>query len=144
MSSDRLLNLLRWVVAPIIIAAITGYYESRVSTAKTQAKEQTRASYDTLAPNVLELQDKVSILTGRIEEIARRPVFLACPESLKAAGKPASHVEAPKPVAKPGLTELLGGTGAIGKTEVMVDSAPSAPPKKVPARFEDMIQQQAK
>jgi len=137
MENDRLLNILRWVVTPIALAAITGYFQMRVS-ANTA---QTKATYDTLAPNVLQLQTQVATLTGRIEEVSRRPVFIPCPEAPKTAGK-SSHAEAPKPHT---LEELLGG-----KMELMMDSASKAPateapsPKKVPARFEDMLQQQEK
>lgn len=123
MNNDRLLNILRWVVTPIVLALIAGYFQMRVNA----AKEQTRATYETLAPSVLELQEKVAMLTGRAEELARRPLAIPCPERL-----------APKP-------HGLGSLGT-GKVEVMVEAAPSnAPaPRKVPARFEDMIQQQAK
>jgi hypothetical protein len=141
-NNDRLLNILRWVVTPIALAAITGYFQVRV----TAAKEQTRATYDTLAPNVLQLQEQVATLTGRLEELARRPVLVSlCPEGPKAASKPAMHVEAPptkSPKAHPlTLEEML----STGKVEPMIDmgspaSAPAA--GKVPAKFDDMIQQQ--
>jgi hypothetical protein len=132
-TNDRLLNILRWVVTPIVLAIIAGYFQVR--TAANTA--QTKASYETLAPSVLELQDKVAVLTGRLEEVARRPVFLPCPDAPKAASKTAPKV--------------LGALGT-GKTELMVDRPdPPSPeldpvpsPKKVPARFEDMIQQQKK
>jgi len=132
MNNDRLLNILRWVVTPIALAIIAGYFQSRTS-ANTA---QTKASYETLAPSVLELQDKVAVLTGRMEELARRPVFIPCPE----AAKPTVHapkVDAPKP-------HPLGALGT-GKTELMVDRPDPAPsPQKIPARFDDMIQQQKK
>ena len=136
MNNDRLLNILRWVVTPIVLAIIAGYFQLR--TAANTA--QTKASYETLAPNVLELQEKVATLTGRMEELARRPVFIPCPEAPKPAAH-ASKVDAPKPHSP------LGAIGT-GKTELMVDqSEPPAPeptPKKIPARFDDMIQQQKK
>jgi len=135
-NNDRLLNILRWVVTPIALAIIAGYFQSRTS-ANTA---QTKASYETLAPSVLELQEKVAVLAGRVEEVARRPVFIPCPE----ASKPAAHapkVDAPKPHSPLGM---LG----TGKTELMVDRpdppAPEPTPKKIPARFDDMIQQQKK
>jgi len=133
---DRLLNILRWVVTPIVLAIIAGYFQSRTNTNAAH----TKATYETLAPSVLELQEKVAVLAGRVEEVARRPVFLACPE----ASKPAAHapkVDAPKP------RNPLGAIGT-GKTELMVDRpdppAPEPTPKKIPARFDDMIQQQKK
>ena len=136
MNNDRLLNILRWVVTPIVLAIIAGYFQLR--TAANTA--QTKASYETLAPNVLELQEKVATLTGRMEELARRPVFIPCPET----SKPAAHapkVDAPKPHSPLGV---LG----TGKTELMVDRpdppAPEPSPKKIPVRFDDMIQQQKK
>ena len=78
MNNDRLLNILRWVVTPIVLAIIAGYFQSRTNA----NKEQTRATYETLAPNVLELQGQVAVLTGRVEELARRPIFV-CPEASK-------------------------------------------------------------
>ena len=136
MNNDRLLNILRWVVTPIVLAIIAGYFQSRTSANAAH----TKATYETLAPNVLELQGQVATLTGRMDELARRPVFLACPE----ASKPAAHapkVDAPKP------HNPLGALGT-GKTELMVDRpdppTPEPTPKKIPARFDDMIQQQKK
>lgn len=129
MERDRLFLILRWVISPIAIAAITGYYESRVR----GAKEQTKASYETLAPAVEDLQDrndilseKVAVLTGRLEELSKRA---PCAESTT------KKIPAPK----------LTGIGALGgKTEVTVDiERPPASPRKVPARFDDMIQQKA-
>ena len=135
MNNDRLLNILRWVVTPIVLAIIAGYFQSRTNA----NKEQTRATYETLAPNVLELQGQVAVLTGRVEELARRPIFV-CPE----ASKPTVHapkVDAPKPHSPLGV---LG----TGKTELMVDRPdppePAPSPKKIPIRFDDMIQQQKK
>ena len=135
MNNDRLLNILRWVVTPIALAIIAGYFQSRTN-ANTA---QTKASYETLAPSVLELQDKVAVLAGRVEELSKRPVFVF-PE----ASKPTAHapkVDAPKPHSP------LGALGT-GKTELMVDRpdppAPEPSPKKIPARFDDMIQQQKK
>jgi hypothetical protein len=128
---DRILHLLRWVVTPIALAIIAGYFQMR--TAANTA--QTKASYETLAPNVLELQAQVAVLTGRVEELARRPIFMF-PEAATRAPK----VDAQKP--RTGLGAL--GTGKI---EPMVDHiAPPPPehtpsPKKIPARFDDMIQQ---
>jgi hypothetical protein len=135
---DRLLNILRWVVTPIVLAIIAGYFQSRTS-ANTA---QTRATYDTLAPNVLELQGQVAQITGRIEELSKRPVFM-CTETSKPV------VRAPKPDS-PKPTGVLGLGGYAGKTEPMVDHiAPPPPeptpsPKKIPARFDDMVQQQQK
>jgi len=130
-NNDRLLNILRWVVTPIVLTAIAGYFQMR--TAANTA--QTKATYETLAPNVLELQDKVAVLTGRVEELARRPIFMF-PEAVKPVSKPAPKVDAPKP---------HSGLGALGgKTEMMMDVAPNMPapsPQKIPVRFDDMIQQ---
>jgi hypothetical protein len=130
MNSDRLLNILRWVVTPIVLALIAGYFQSRTNTNAAH----TKASYETLAPSVLELQEKVAVLTGRTEELARRPVFM-CPELPKAAHAP--KADAPKPPS---------GLGALGtgKTEMMVDRPDPPSPQKIPARFDDMIQQQKK
>jgi hypothetical protein len=135
MDNDRLLNILRWVVTPIALAIIAGYFQSRTSTNAAH----TKASYETLAPNVLELQDKLAVLTGRVEELSKRA---PCPE----APKPAAH--APKPDS-PKPAGVLGLGGYAGKTELMMDAPSKAPvtpgppsPKKVPARFDDMIQQQ--
>jgi hypothetical protein len=86
---------------------------------------------------VLELQDKVATLTGRLEEISKRPVSAPCPEARKVT---APKFDAPKPHTGLGM---LG----TGKTELMMDSPANMPapsPKKVPARFDDMLQQQAK
>jgi hypothetical protein len=123
----KLFIILRWVIAPIAVAAITGYYETRVR----GAKEQTRATYETLAPNVLELQEKVAVLTGRLEELSKRPSSTPCSEESKAPSKPAAKTHAG-----------FGGLG--GKTEVMVDRPDSPSLSKMPARFEDMLQQRAK
>jgi len=132
MNNDRLLNILRWVVTPIVLAIIAGYFQSRTS-ANTA---QTKASYETLAPNVLELQEKVAVLAGRVEELSKRPVFVF-PDPAKPASKLAPKVDAPKP-------HPLGALGT-GKTELMVDRPDPAPsPQKIPARFDDMIQQQKK
>jgi hypothetical protein len=135
MNYTRLLLILRWVVTPIVLAIIAGYFQSRTSTNAAQ----TKASYDTLAPNVLELQSQVAVLTGRVDELSKRPVFVF-PEASKPVVR-APKVDAPKPHSP------LGALGT-GKTEVMVDRpdppAPEPSPKKVPARFEDMIQQQQK
>jgi hypothetical protein len=145
MERDRLFLILRWVVTPIVLACITGYFQVHVSIAKAQ----TKASYETLAPNVLELQEKLAVLTGRVEELSKRPP--CAQEVLKAAKAPSTVAHAKKGAAKPGrspasLSEMLGDDT---KTELMMDSAPSespvyeAPPsaQKVPARFEDMLQQ---
>jgi hypothetical protein len=136
MNNDRLLLILRWVITPIALALIAGYFQQR--TAANTA--QTKASYETLAPNVLELQSQVATLTGRMDELARRPVFLACPDPAKSVSKIAPKVDAPKPYT---------GLGTLGgKTELMVDRldppSPEPTPKKIPARFDDMIQQQKK
>jgi hypothetical protein len=132
MGQDRLLTILRFVVTPIVLTCIAGYFQSRTS-ANTA---QTKASYETLAPNVLDLQDKVATLTGRLEEISKRPVSAPCPEAKKAA---VPKVDAPKPHTGLGM---LG----TGKTELMVDlpELPPPAPQKIPARFEDMVQQQKK
>jgi hypothetical protein len=138
MENDRILNILRWVVTPIALALIASYFQMR--TAANTA--QTKASYETLAPSVLELQDKVAVLAGRVEELSKRPVFVF-PE----AAKPV--VRAPKPDS-PKPAGVLGLGGYAGKTEPMVEHiAPPPPepapsPKKIPARFDDMVQQQQK
>ena len=134
MNNDRLLLILRWVITPIALALITSYFQMR--TAANTA--QTKASYETLAPSVLELQDKVAVLAGRMDELSKRPVFVF-PEAVKPVSKPAPKVDAPKPA---------GILGHGGKTEMMVDrpDPPSPEPtlKKIPVRFDDMIQQQKK
>jgi hypothetical protein len=132
MNNDRLLNILRWVVTPIVLAIIAGYFQSRTSANAAH----TKASYETLAPNVLELQSQVAVLTGRIEELSKRPA--PCAEVSKPVVR-APKVDAPKPIG------VVGLGGYAGKTEVMVDVEPNEPaptPKKIPARFDDMIQQQ--
>ena len=144
MENDRLLTVLRWVITPIALALITSYFQMR--TAANTA--QTKASYETLAPSVLELQDKVAVLAGRVEELSKRPVFVF-PEAAKPVVR-APKVDAPKPDS-PKPVGVLGALGT-GKTELMVDRPdppspeldPPPSPKKVPARFEDMIQQQKK
>jgi len=143
---DRLLNILRWVVTPIALAVIAGYFQSRVNI----AKEQTRASYETLAPNVLELQDKLAKLTGRLEELSKRPAPCTETPAAKVAGKPIVRIYTPEPAAKvqPASAPRPDPIGFEGKTDLMMDGAPDLikppSPKKVPARFDDMLQQQEK
>jgi len=133
MGQDRLLTILRFVVTPIALAIIAGYFQSRTS-ANTA---QTKATYETLAPGVLELQGQVAVLTGRVEEMSRHPAVVPCPEGPKTTAH-APKVDAPKP-------HSPLGTLGNGKTEMMMDSPANMPapsPKKIPARFDDMVQQQ--
>ena len=129
MNYTRLLLIMRWVVTPIIIAIIAGYFQVRVN----NAKEQTRATYDTLAPVVSGLTLAMAELKGRVEELSKRPI---CEESQPAAKSARLPTSRPKP-------SFLGS----GKVEVTVD-APSAAPEPAPSKalpdFDRMIQQQKK
>ena len=113
MIAARLLAVLRWVVAPVAVAAVTGYLESRVRA----TKEQTRAGYETLAPAVEDLEETVAELRGRLEELSRRP---PCSDA---------RVVRPPPVASSAPAPSVTPVRAAGR--------------KVPARFDDMLQQAA-
>jgi hypothetical protein len=127
MEKDRLLHILRYVAVPIVVAAITGYYETRVR----MAKEQTKATYEALAPSVRDLQDEVAKLQGRVDELSKTTRVIVMRPEPAALAKPAA------PAAKPSAP--LGALGATGKVEVMVDH-PAPPQSKRPAaKFDDML-----
>lgn len=130
--SDRALNILRHVVAPIAIAAISGFV------AVQTAREHTKMSYEALAPAVRDLQDQVAKLSGRVEELSKETRVIVM------------RAEAEKPA----KAKLLGGVGhgAAGlgatKVEVQVDAKPAllpevaSPPvqqKRPAAKFDDML-----
>lgn len=115
--NDRTLNLLRHVVVPVAIAAVSGYWAMRA------AREQTRASYEALSPVVRELQDDVAKLSGRVDELSRQAHVIVMRED-----KPRAMAAAPMPVKLPTV-------------QVEVDkTAPAQQQMKRPAeKFDDML-----
>lgn len=125
--TDRALNILRHVVVPVALAAISGYVAVQTS------REQTKMSYEKLAPLVGDLQDQIVKLQGRVEELSKTTRVIVMRET------PMAPWDAK---AKPTKPSAGSGLGAIGTGESHVTVEKVAPPqsqKRPPAKFDDML-----
>ena len=146
--NDRALNVLRHAVVPIIVAAISGYF------VKQNAREQTKASYENLAPQVGQLMDEVSglkeelaKLQGRIDELSKTTRVIVLRSDAPVAPWNVGKTSNGSGGATSRSDAATAGSLGRGETkvEVMVDKPASAAPsnrstlKKPAPKFDDML-----
>lgn len=123
---------LSYIVFPALITGGFSYLK-----AKTEAKEQSRAAYDTVKKAVDELQENLKEANGRADKLALEVDDQgAWIKKFEAKQLAAGVRPSPPPTVGVGM-----GAGALGHGH---DEHKAPEPAPLPAKFEDMVEQYKK